>query len=103
MAIIDTGAPYSLLPVSLWPSLRLTRLSRVPLRGIVPGAAAELDVALAQLAGQLLDARHRSPTLPLWVMLADTDEVPLILGWAGCLDRTRLMVDHPRHRAWLEV
>jgi hypothetical protein len=79
-AIIDTGAPYSLIPISLWPALSITRLCAMPVRGIVPGAAAELDAILARVTGQLLDATHRSPRLPLGAMLADTDKVPLILG-----------------------
>ena len=101
-AILDTGAPYSLLPASLWSRLRVKRLVKMPLRGIVPGAAAELDAVLARVSGQLLDARHISPPLPFNAMLADTDQVPLILGWSGCLDRARLFLDAPRHRGWLE-
>ena len=62
----------------------------------------ERDEALAKLAAQLLDAAHISPRLSLWAMLADTDEVPLILGWSGCLDRAKLLMDAPHHRATLD-
>lgn len=101
-AILDTGAPYSLVPASLWPRLHLEPLAQLPLRGIVPGEAAELEATLAKVSGRLLDARHVSPRLTLRAMLVKTDHVPLILGWSGCLDRARLVVDTPRHRAWLE-
>ncbi|MBI2104277.1 MAG: hypothetical protein HYT90_01675 [Candidatus Omnitrophica bacterium] len=102
VAILDTGAPYSLLPLSLWPALRVERLTTLPLRGIVPGHTAELRADLARVSGRLLDARRVSPRLILWAMLARTDEVPLILGWAGCLDRARLGLDGRRRSAWLE-
>ena len=102
MAIVDTGAPYSLIPLSLWLSLRIERLAQLPLRGIAPGKAAELDAVLAKVSGQLLDVKHVSPRLFLRAMLADTDQVPLILGWSGCLDRAKLILDTPRRLAWLE-
>lgn len=100
-AILDTGAPYSLLPASLWPTLRTERLIDTPVRGIVPGQHAELEAVLARVSGQLLDATHISPRLTLWAMLTKTDQVPLILGWSGCLDRARVVLDAPHHRAWL--
>ena len=101
-AIVDTGAPYSLIPLSLWPALQVERLCELPVRGLVPGRHAELDATLAKVFGRLLDASHHSPPLPLWAMLADTDHVPLILGWSGCLDRAKLVLDSRRRLAWLE-
>ena len=101
-AIVDTGAPYSLIPLSLWPALQTERLCELPVRGLVPGRHAELDATLAKVSGRLLDASHRSRSLSLWAMLADTDQVPLILGWAGCLDRATLVLNARRHLAWLE-
>lgn len=102
-ALVDTGAPYSLIPLSLWPALRVERLTMRSLRGVVPGRSAELRAELARVSGRLLDPRRISPRLSLWAMLADTDQVPLILGWAGCLDRARLTLDAPRRRAWLDL
>ena len=102
VAIVDTGAPYSVLPLSLWPALRVERLLKLPLRGIIPGKSAELSADLARVSSQLLDAKRFSPTLFLWAMLAPTDQVPLILGWFGCLDRAKLALDSKRHFAWLE-
>lgn len=102
LAIVDTGAPYSLIPCSLWVAARVERLTAMPVRGVVPGQTAELHADLARISGRLLDASRVSPPLSLWAMLARTDEVPLILGWAGCLDRARLILDAPRLRAWLE-
>ena len=102
LALVDTGAPYSLLPASLWTMLNVNPITEMSLRGIVPGHAAELDTRLASVSAQLLDATHRSPQLSLWALLTDTDQVPLVLGWAGCLDRATLMVKSQRNQAWLE-
>ena len=100
-ALIDTGAPYSVVPLALWPALRMQRVATQAIRGIVPGVHAEMSAELAKISAQLLDATHRSPRLTLWAMLAESDRVPLILGWSGCLDRVRLVVDAPHRRAWL--
>lgn len=102
LAIVDTGAPYSMIPESLWAPLPVERLVKLPLRGIVPGRAAEMDAVLGRVSGRLLDAQRTSPTLSLWAMLAYTDQVPLILGWSGCLDRAKLTLDAPHHRASLD-
>ena len=102
VAIVDTGAPYSVIPLSLQPAMRVQKLVELPLRGIIPGKTAELDAVLAKISGRLLDPKRLSPPLTLWAMLATTDQVPLILGWAGCLDHAKLVVDAPRSQAWLE-
>ena len=101
-ALVDTGATYSLIPRSLWPSLRARHLARQTIRGIVPDPHAELSGDLVTVPTRLFDEVHRSPRLTLYAILADTNHVPLILGWAGCLDRAKLVVDARHHRAWLE-
>lgn len=101
-ALIDTGATYSLIPLSVWPSLRARHLARQTIRGIVPDPHAELSGDVVTVSARLCDEIHRSPRLTLYAMLAETNHVPLILGWAGCLDRARLVVDAPHRRAWLE-
>ena len=101
-AILDTGAPYSLIPSTVWPLLRLRRVCDSSVQGIVPGLDVRLETVFAGVTAQLLDARRASPPLKLWATLADSDRVPLILGWAGCLDRAKLVVNAPRHSAWLE-
>jgi hypothetical protein len=60
--------------------MQAKRFMEAPIRGIVPGEAAEVDATLAKVPARLLDAKHASPRLMLWAMLAKTDRVPLILG-----------------------
>lgn len=54
-----------------------------------------------QLDLRRTDASNVSPSLELTALLVDAPDVPLILGWAGLLDRARLMIDAPHHTAWL--
>ena len=102
LAIVDTGAPYSVIPAAIWPALRTQRLAETPLRGIVPGKDAKVTAVLSRISGQVLDSRNASFPLKLWAMLVRTESVPLILGWLGFLDRCKLVLNSPRHSAWLE-
>jgi hypothetical protein len=102
LALIDTGAPYSVIPASLWPAMQSRTILDAPLRGIVPGKTAELRAVLSHVSARLLDERNASPTLCLSAMLVRTEPVPLILGWAGLLDRSRLVIDSKKRASWLE-
>jgi hypothetical protein len=101
-AILDTGAPFSVIPATVWEPLTVRPLFRTQLRGVVPSETARLPARLARLTSVLTDEHGVSPTLELHALLVEAPNVPLILGWSGCLDRARLVVDAPRRRAWLE-
>ena len=101
-AILDTGAPFSVIPSSIWQSLAFRRLFPSHLRGVIPRATASLPADLAKLACVLTDEQTVSSPIELTALLVDVSDVPLLLGWAGCLDRARLHLDGPRRLAWLE-
>jgi len=101
-ALIDTGAPFSVLPKSLWISLEVEGGFATSLRGLVPLRSAALRATFARVTCLLSDLKSRSTPLHFWALLAD-GEVPLVLGCAGFLDRVTFTLDAPRHRAWLEL
>ena len=101
-AILDTGAPFSIIPASVWQPLTVRRLFPTQLRGVIPKASASLPAHLAQVSCVLTDEQGVSPAFDLITLLVDAPDVPLILGWSGCLDRARLVLDAPRNRAWLD-
>jgi len=102
LAIVDTGAPYSVIPAFLWKTLAMEPLFKTPLQGIAPGRRATVDALLARVSGRIRDTKNRTRAFPIYAMLATSDHVPLILGWSGLLDRSKLVVDAPRNKAWLE-
>src|SRR5258706_15788845 len=103
-AIVDTGAPFSVLPKSIWRS-PLTYHSIYPshLRGLIPEDFAALPAQLVNLNCVLIDEKSISPELNLFALLVDSPDVPLILGWSGCLDQAKFVLDSPHKSAWLEV
>lgn len=100
-ALIDTGAPFSVLPRSLWADLHIEGGFATSLRGLVPLQSAVLKARLAQVTCVASDLKTSSMPLTLWALLAD-GEVPLVLGCAGFLDRTTLTLNGPRYLASLE-
>lgn len=101
-AILDTGAPFSIIPVTVWETLIIKELSPAHLQGVIPKATAILPAQLAQVSCVLVDKENISPPLGIVALLVDVPDVPLILGWSGCLDKAKLTVDGPRHKAQLE-
>ena len=102
LAILDTGAPFSVIPATVWAPLRVTRLFPAPLRGLIPKASATVPAQLARVSAVLTDEERVSPPLELTAMLVEEPDVPLILGWEGCLDQTKLFLDSAHNLAWLE-
>lgn len=100
-ALIDTGAPYSVLPKSLWTNLDCQHGFRTTLGGLVSLPSATLKARLSQVTCLVSDLAMSGPPLRFWALLAE-GEVPLVLGCAGFLDRTRLSLDGPRQRACLD-
>lgn len=101
-ALIDTGAPFSVLPRSLWSEVDAEPVGFTSeLRGLVPMRTAILKARLAQVTCRVSDVQATAPPMRLWVLLVD-GEVPVVLGCAGFLDRVHLSLDGPRYRASLK-
>ena len=100
-ALIDTGAPFSVLPVTLWPDIESDVRFGTSLRGLVPLPSAVLKAKLARVTCVVSDLKTSSPQLSFWALLAD-GEVPLVLGCAGFLDRAKLVLDAAHQVGHLE-
>ena len=101
-AIIDTGAPFSVLPKTMWTDLSVEGGFATSLRGLVPLPSAVLKARLAQVTCMVSDLRTSSDPLKFWALLAD-GEVPLVLGCAGFLDRVTLVLDAAHRRGHVEL
>jgi hypothetical protein len=93
-ALLDTGAPFSVLPATLWPDVESDVKFTTTLRGLVPLPSAMLKARLAQVSCLISDSTTSVP-LRIWALLAEGN-VPLVLGCAGILDQAKLALDAAR-------
>ena len=101
-ALIDTGAPFSVLPKSVWSDIETRPVGFASkLRGLVPLPSAALTARLAQVTCRVSDEQATADSMRLWVLLAEGN-VPIVLGCHGFLDAVRLNLDGPRQVASLE-
>ena len=100
-ALIDPGAPYCLLPLSLWSTAEHRVLSRrdLSVAGIGSGTAAA-RYGLVTLVVE--DGSVASPPLRVRAFLLEDDSEPLLLGFEDFLTHAILHSDYPRRIAYLE-
>ena len=101
-AIIDTGAPTSIIPHSLWSQTRVRQLKSFPLQGLVARKECAVSVTAGILSAVLQDSRGHQLKRTFRAYLADQDEVPLILGMQDLLEDAKFFLDLKAHTAWLE-
>ncbi|MGQ9627314.1 MAG: hypothetical protein ACUVV0_10485 [Anaerolineae bacterium] len=102
-AIVDTGAPTSLLPFSIWQPCRALKLRETVISGIVARKECELPVIEAAVACVLSDGQTALPEIVIRAHLAPHDNVPLLIGFGGILDQVTLHCSVPTGAAYLEL
>jgi len=104
LAIVDTGAPLSLIPQDIWQDCRYLKLRDDAIRGVVPKPECELPV-IDGLVGCILqdDAGRTSGLLTVRAHLARSEDVPLLLGFSGLLDRADVRFAVESGEAYLEI
>jgi hypothetical protein len=104
-AIVDTGAPFSVLPRSVWEPLSpIIDVPDSPLGGLsqrracrVPAAFGRVWLRLVDLHGNTTKA-HEVPAY-----LARTERVPLLVGFADLLTELNCHFDFKHREAWVEA
>ncbi|MEW6609275.1 MAG: hypothetical protein AB1414_17835 [bacterium] len=101
-AIVDTGAPVSTLPKRIWSECQVHKLAEYELRGVVPRKECFLPVVVGEIGCVLVDEEAVSNELLIKAYLADTDEIPPLIGFAGLLDKFKINIDYLENKAYLE-
>lgn len=102
VAIVDTGAPLSLIPASMWRDIDRQILGSVMAGGVAekPECKFPADLAIVHLA--LSDGRASLGPFRVHALLAHNDKVPALLGFADVLEHLRITIDLSRDLALLE-
>lgn len=103
-AIVDTGAPISLIPFSLWNASQHRNLADHSVRGIVPKPDCSLPIKVGELICKLVDPEgHETKELSIKAYFAPGDDVLLILGFKDVLGRCPLHFDFAQDQAYIEA
>ena len=100
---VDTGAPVSVIPRIFWqPLARCSLHETTTFGGISKQAVCQVPASLAEVQGAIVDSRgNASRRLSFPAYLAHTDEVPLLIGFAGLLGAFDLHVNYRKREAWV--
>jgi hypothetical protein len=101
--ILDTGAPVSLIPKRMWQDCPILKLKDTTVRGIVDRPECALEVMDGLISTVLTDGKSTSEPLTIRAHLAHTDDIPLLLGFSGLLDRADVHLLVNRSEAYLEI
>ena len=104
-ALIDTGAPASVVPRDVWEDLspKLT-VEDAPIIGVSKRKVCQIPASFGVLKGQLVDETGNASSVSSFrAHLAKSDRVPLIIGFADVLSEFPVHFDYRRREAWVEV
>ncbi|MFQ6059451.1 MAG: hypothetical protein ACE5MB_11305 [Anaerolineae bacterium] len=103
LAIVDTGAPTSIIPYDLWVRCPVLKIRDKTIRGIVPKPECALRLIEGLIACVIHDGIKSIGPLIIRADLAPTANVPLILGFSGLLDKADVRFSIVRGEAYWEI
>lgn len=103
-AIVDTGAPMTLIPKFIWEQIEFKILSpkEYGILGISPPGTEKISTKLVCVTAAFADAQNVSPPVPLRCRLLPDNSIPLVIGFLDFLDRYKLVLDYKNNTAYLE-
>jgi hypothetical protein len=101
-AILDTGAPVSIIPYHIWSMLKVNKLKDYVIRGIVPKKECFLPVTIGEIFCILLDREQSTEEIKIKSYLVHSNGVPLIIGFKDLLDSFGIYLDFRKKIAYLE-
>ena len=101
-AIIDAGAHTSVLPEKIWRRVEKDVFAEQEIKGLNPKPECSIPALLASITCMLYDDQgNHSDSLLVPSFLAESNEVPLILGFAGLLSKFEVVFNYPIQTAYL--
>jgi len=102
VAIIDSGAHTSVLPEKIWREAERDIIAEYELKGINPRPECSIPALVGKVMCMLHDDYgHSSDDLLISAILAQSNEVPIILGFADLLTEFEVTFNYRAGRAYL--
>jgi len=102
-AIIDTGAPISLIPHKIWKKCITKVIGETELRGVIPQKECVLPVKVSIIELRLIDPKYATEKIQTKAYLAPNDNVPLIIGFENLLSEFDTFFSYYSQDAFIEA
>ncbi len=103
-AIIDTGAPVSIIPPAIWQEIEKEILHEEhKIQGIVPDKDSYLSVKIANIFCVLMDEKNMTEILKIKAYLPVEAKAPLVLGFENVLSKGKLYINSKDNEAYIEI
>jgi hypothetical protein len=101
-AIIDTGAPVSLIPLDIWRRSEINILGSTNISGVVPKKECSIEVKVGEISLRLIDEENVSSKIRIKAYFSPTNQIPLILGFEGLLRENDVFFSCGKEEAFIE-
>jgi len=102
-AIVDTGAPFSVIPLDIWTDLETKIITEHEIRGINPRKECTLPALIGKTKCILLDEEgNQSKELEVLCYFALSNLVPFIVGFRDILENFKVYFDYKDNIAFAE-
>lgn len=102
VAIVDTGAPISLVPYRIWRKCTNEVIGEAELRGVIPKKECVMPVKVAVVRLRLVEPEYATERIEVKAYLAPIDEVPLIIGFENILSEFNVFFSYHTQIAFIE-
>lgn len=102
-AIVDTGAPISLIPHKIWRKCITKDIGETELRGVIPKKECVMSVRVAIIELRLIDPEYATETIEIKAYLAPNDNVPLVIGFEKLLSEFNIFFSYQTKDAFIEA
>lgn len=102
-AIVDTGAPISLIPHKIWRRCITKVIGETELRGVIPKKECVMPVKVATIGLRLIDPEYATETIEIKAYLAPNDNVPLVIGFEKLLSEFDVFFSYHTRNAFIEA
>lgn len=103
IAIVDTGAPVSLLPADIWKNSQVKVLDRTIIRGLIPKEECAMEVDVGEISVKLLDRKNETGCLKIKAYFAPTNRIPIILGLHSLLVKSDVFFNILKKEGYIRV
>ncbi|MCK4613253.1 MAG: hypothetical protein KAU14_00495 [Thermoplasmata archaeon] len=103
-AIVDTGAPMTLIPLDMWNEINTRIVTDYEIFGLSHRKECLISVLVGKVTALIVDEKgNHSDELDTFAYLALTNKVPLIIGFKGLLSNFKVCFDQEKDNAFIEV